>query len=109
MTERWPSKILRVSVGGAAFGVLLGSLLHFTYQGSGRLTVVALFSAVNESPWEHLKLYFFPIVMYIAVEWFVVTNKAALLFAKLVQIVAGMVLIEAFFYTYTGTLGIESV
>jgi hypothetical protein len=109
MTERRPSKILRVSVGGAAFGVLLGSLLHFTYQGSGRLTVVALFSAVNESPWEHLKLYFFPIVLYIAVEWFLVPNKAALLFAKLVQIVAGMVFIEAFFYTYTGALGIESV
>lgn len=104
-----PSTMLRVSVGGAAFGVLLGSLLHFAYQASGRLAVVALFSAVNESPWEHLKLYFFPIALYIAVEWFVVADKAALLFAKLVQIIAGMVFIEAFFYTYTDALGIESV
>lgn len=109
MTTRKPSKILRASVGGAVFGVLLGSLLHFTFQASGRLTLVALFSAVNESPWEHLKLYFFPIVLYIAVEWFVVADKAALLFAKLVQILAGMVFIEAFFYTYTGALGIENV
>jgi len=109
MIERRPSKILRLSVGGAAFGVLLGSLLHFTYQVSGRLTAVALFSAVNESPWEHLKLYFFPVVLYIGVEWFAVENQAALLFAKLVQILAGMVFIEAFFYTYTGALGIESV
>lgn len=101
--------MLRISVGGAAFGILLGSLLHFTYQASGRLTAVALFSAVNESPWEHLKLYFFPIVLFIAVEWFVVADKAALLFAKLVQILAGMVFIEGFFYTYTGALGTESV
>lgn len=108
MTERRPT-LLRLSVGGAALGIVLGSLLHFTYQWSGRLTAVALFSAVNESPWEHLKLYFFPIVLYLAVEWFVVENKAALLFAKLVQIIGGMVFIEAFFYTYTGALGIENV
>jgi hypothetical protein len=101
--------MLHVSVGGTAFGVLLGSFLHFTYQGSGRLTVVALFSAVNESPWEHLKLYFFPVVLFIGVEWFVVESKTALLFAKLVQIITGMVFIEAFFYTYTGALGVENV
>lgn len=109
MTERRRARILRASVAGAVLGVLFGSLLHFTYQLSGRLTVVALVSAVNESPWEHLKLYLFPIALYIAVEWFVVENKAALLFVKLVQIVGGMVFIEAFFYTYTGALGIESV
>lgn len=108
MTGRKPT-FLRVSIGGAAFGVVLGSLLHFTYQWSGRLTAVALFSAVNESPWEHLKLYFFPIVLYLAVEWFTVEDKAALLFVKLVQILGGMVFIEAFFYTYTGALGIENV
>ena len=109
MTVRRTPRTLRAAVGGAVFGILLGSLLHFTYQWSGRLTFVALFSAVNESPWEHLKLYLFPIVLYIAVEWFVVENKAVLLFAKLVQIAAGMVFIEAFFYTYTGALGIDSV
>ena len=99
----------RASFAGAAFGVVVGTSLHFTYQWSGRVTAVALFSAVNESPWEHLKLYVFPIVLYVAVEWFVVENKAALLFAKLVQIVAGMLFIEAFFYTYTGAFGFESV
>ncbi len=103
------SNLPRVSVGGAVFGVVLGSLLHFTYQASGRLAVVAVFSAVNESPWEHLKLYFFPILLYVAVEWFMVSDKAVLLFAKLVQIVAGIVFIEGFFYTYTGALGIENV
>ncbi len=107
--ERNASDLRRASVAGALFGVLFGSLLHFTYQASGRLTAVALVSAVNESPWEHLKLYVVPIVLFTAVEWFVVESKAVLLVAKLVQIVAGMVFIEAFFYTYTGALGVESV
>ena len=35
---------------------VLGVLLHFTYEWSGDNAVVGLFSAVNESTWEHLKL-----------------------------------------------------
>ena len=34
---------------------VLGVLLHFTYEWSGDNAVVGLFSAVNESTWEHLK------------------------------------------------------
>lgn len=37
---------------------VLGVLLHFTYEWSGDTAVVGLFSAVNESTWEHLKLLF---------------------------------------------------
>lgn len=39
---------------------ILGVLLHFTYEWSGDNPAVGLFSAVNESTWEHLKLIFFP-------------------------------------------------
>jgi len=35
---------------------LIGSLLHFTYEWSGKNKFVAIFSAVNESTWEHIKL-----------------------------------------------------
>lgn len=42
------------------FCVVLGTLLHFTFQWSNQNYLVALFSAVNESVWEHLKLVFFP-------------------------------------------------
>lgn len=98
-----------IEAAGAVFGVFLGSLLHFTYQLSGRLTLVGLFSAVNESPWEHLKLYFFPVLLFLFVEWLFVNDKSALLLAKLTQIVAGMVFIEAFFYTYTGAFGFENL
>ena len=38
---------------------ILGVLLHFTYEWSDDNRIVGLFSAVNESTWEHLKLLFF--------------------------------------------------
>ena len=42
---------------------VLGVLLHFTYEWSGDNAVVGLFSAVNESTWEQLKLLFFPFLL----------------------------------------------
>ena len=35
---------------------ILGSILHFTYGWSRGNKFVAIFSAVNESTWEHIKL-----------------------------------------------------
>ena len=58
----------RSTLTGILFTVLLGSLLHFTYEWSGHLTAVSLFSAVNESTWEHLKLLFMPMFLYSAAE-----------------------------------------
>ena len=42
------------------FAIALGTLLHFTFEWSGNNPVVGIFSAVNESTWEHLKILFFP-------------------------------------------------
>lgn len=103
------TSLRRLEVAGTVFGVLLGSGLHFTYRWSGSASAVALFSAVNESPWEHLKLYVYPVLLYTVVEALVLRDMRRLLFAKLVQELAGMVFILAFFYTYTGALGIENV
>ena len=50
----------KYTVAGILFTIALGTLLHFTYDISGNSDFVAIFSAVNESTWEHLKLLFFP-------------------------------------------------
>lgn len=42
---------------------ILGSLLHFAYEWSGRNRFVAMFSAVNESYWEHIKIAIWPIFL----------------------------------------------
>lgn len=46
---------------------LLGSLLHFTYDWSRHNRFVAYFSAVNESYWEHIKIAFWPVLV-----WFII-------------------------------------
>ena len=53
---------------GILFIFLGGSLLHFTYAWSGHSWIVGIFSAVNESVWEHLKMTFWPVLVFALVE-----------------------------------------
>ena len=48
---------------GIVFTAVLGTLSHFFYQWSGENPLVAFFSPVNESTWEHMKLLFFPMLI----------------------------------------------
>ena len=50
------SKLQKWQIGATAFCLVIGTLLHFTYELSGGNTFVAAFSAVNESTWEHLRM-----------------------------------------------------
>jgi hypothetical protein len=45
---------------GAVFIIVVGSTLHFAFGWTGGWRPVALIAAVNESIWEHLKLTFWP-------------------------------------------------
>lgn len=49
---------------GIIFVMLTGTLSHFLYDWSGQNPVVGLFTPVNESIWEHMKLLFFPMLLY---------------------------------------------
>ena len=84
---------------------VLGVLLHFTYEWSGDNPIVALFFAVNESTWEHLKLLFFPMLLLTIIE-LLFTEKRQLpsnyLFARTIGILSGMAFIVIAFYTLTG-------
>ncbi len=84
----------------------VGSLLHFVYQWSGKKLFAGLVSPVNESTWEHLKLLFFPSLLFGAGEYLAVGKEIPhFLPAKAVSILAGMGIIVVCFYTYTGILG----
>ncbi|MEI3340636.1 MAG: DUF6512 family protein [Eubacterium sp.] len=50
------------------FIAVIGTLLHFTYEWTGKNLLVGLFSAVNESTWEHMKLLFMPAFFYFLFE-----------------------------------------
>ena len=85
---------------------VLGVLLHFTYEWSGDNAVVGLFSAVNESTWEHLKLVFFPYLSVLFVERLFLKDRYPRYFtAHLAGLLAGLGAIPVLFYTYTGILG----
>lgn len=56
-------------LGGILFILLLGAVLHFAFEWSGEWKPLAVIAAVNESVWEHLKLGFWPALLFSAVEW----------------------------------------
>ncbi len=88
------------------FSIIFGTLLHFLYEWSNENQIIALFSAVNESTWEHLKLVFFPMLVAGIVEYFALRGKTKnMIQAKAVAIVFAICFIIVFFYTYTGIIG----
>lgn len=99
---------------GIIFISLLGSLMHFLYDISGKLAIVGLIAPVNESVWEHLKLSFFPTLIWWAASYFVLKKKKPLnrerwLIAAVASSTISLLFILSFYYTYTGASGFESV
>ncbi len=91
---------------GFLFVIVVGTLLHFTYQWSGKCPAAGYFSPVNESTWEHLKLIFMPMLLYSIVEYLAIgRNSKGLPAAKAIGIMLGMLTIITVFYTYTGVIG----
>lgn len=97
---------MKKRIGAIAVTIIVGTLLHFTYQWSGQNVWVSTFSAVNESTWEHLKLLFFPFILWAVITYFVSKqNKACFWYGKLFGVMAGMSTIVIGFYTITGIIG----
>ncbi len=85
---------------------ILGTILHFLYDWTGGNTLVGLFSAINESIWEHMKLLFFPSVIFAVIESIYLGNYFENFWcAKLFGILVGLVAIPILYYTYTGVFG----
>ncbi len=82
-----------------------GTLLHFLYDWTGS-RFAALFSGVNESTWEHMKLLFFPLLIFAIVEYFGVGRDYANFWCiKLGGTLLGLALILVVFYTLRGIFG----
>ena len=98
--------ILRFQVISAVFTLILGTILHFTFQWSNDNLYVGAFSAINESTWEHLKLLFFPMLITTIIGYFYIANDIPnFLCAKTIGIIVALMFTVVFFYTYTGILG----
>ena len=90
---------------GFAVTSLCGTLLHFLYDWLGESVLVAPFSGVNESTWEHMKLLFWPMLIYTVAEAFFFKNYDGYACIKLRGILIGLGLIPLLFYGYNGIIG----
>ena len=93
-------------IGGILFTAILGTLSHFFYDWTGQGALIGLVSPVNESTWEHMKLVFFPLLL-----WTLLASPGlsgeypAISGALLLGNILGTLSIPVLFYTYTGILG----
>ncbi len=95
-------KVLDLEIAGAVFIIFLGTALHFTFDFSGRNPLVGSFSAVNESVWEHLKMPFWPSLLWMLIEMYPFRKAVSNFFtAKAVGIIVIIVIIPTVFYAYT--------
>ena len=85
---------------------ILGTIGHFLYEWTGENQIIGFFSPVNESTWEHLKLLFFPTVIYSVFEYFIIKEKPQnYISAVVISVIRGMLAIVVLFYTQKGILG----
>lgn len=93
---------------GFVFTGVFGTLLHFLYDCTGS-TFAALFSAVNESTWEHMKILFFPMLVFAVFESrYFAKDYDNFWCAKLIGVLTGLATIPIIYYTYTGALGVSA-
>ena len=90
---------------GFSVSVLGGTLLHFLYGWLGKAAWIAPFSGVNESTFEHMKLLFWPMLIFAVVQSFFFREREDFFCVKLRGILLGLLLIPVLFYTYNGVVG----
>lgn len=99
-------KLFVYTIIGILFTSLFGTLSHFIYEWSGNNWIAGLFTPVNESTWEHMKLLFFPMLLYGLFAWFFLRKDYPCISCSYpLGILAGTFAIPVFFYTYSGILG----
>ena len=65
MKKGFYMKALKRDIGiGIVFSVIVGTLAHFVYEWTGKNPIAAIFFPIDESVWEHVKLLFFPTLLY---------------------------------------------
>ena len=99
-------KISKWQFWGFVFTSALGTALHFLYDLTGGSPIAALISATNESVWEHLKLIFFPMLIYAVIEYKYWGREAEHFWnVKLRGISSALILIPVIYYTIVGVFG----
>ncbi|NFO57274.1 hypothetical protein FDB39_10280 [Clostridium botulinum] len=95
------------------FIVLLATLFHYTYKLSNNSLLVGIFTPINESIWEHLKLATYPTIIWYAMSNIIFKNIILdwkkWFYTCTISMIIASIIIVVFYYTYTGALGIHSL
>lgn len=91
---------------GIIFVLITGTFFHFLYEWTNNNFVIGFFTPVNESTWEHMKLVFFPTLLFsLIMSYRLKQNYPCIISSSAFGILLGTLLVPVFFYTYTGILG----
>lgn len=77
---------------------LIGTLSHFLYDISNHNKIVGLFSAVNESTWEHIKIALTPTLLWSLIDGFIYGANHNYFFAKFISLFIIIILMPTLFY-----------
>lgn len=93
---------------------LMGSLFHFVFEFTGKNIMLAPFFPVNESVYEHLKLTFYPILLWQLIGYVFLKNKITFIFKKqiiftAIAVITSSSLMVFLYYSVLGAFNIHSI
>lgn len=98
-------ELLKSSIVGFFVISIIGTLLHFAYDFLDNNLIVGMFSAINESIWEHLKIAIMPVFLWTFIEFCIHKYRADNLWTSLfLKIITIMFTVVVVYYIYTTIL-----
>ena len=102
--------LLKWEATGIGVIFLLGAFFHFIFELTGSLAPIGAFAPVNESVYEHLKMTFWPTVLYAAFSYcFIKASANNFITGKAAALIVMPLIILGLFYGYTTLTGTENV
>ncbi|MFW9874343.1 MAG: DUF6512 family protein [Candidatus Thorarchaeota archaeon] len=101
-------KILKLELIAFIFVIVVGALFHFMFELLNYWRLLGAFFPVNESVWEHLKLPYWPLIIFSLFEFkFIKDEVNNIIIGKVVSFIISISTILIIFYSYTAILRIE--
>lgn len=79
---------------------IVGTISHFLYDISNHNKFIGLFSAVNESTWEHIKIALTPTLLWSLVDGIIYGSEPNYFTAKFISLLVVIILMPILFYGY---------
>jgi len=79
---------------------VVGTLSHFVYELSNKNIILGLFTSVNESTWEHIKIALTPTIIWSLVDGYIYGNNLNYFFAKFISLSSIIILMPILYYGY---------